>query len=206
TWAAYQCYGDPDWKLSGRGGWESTKRKARADEFDHIASTTSLSLAQQTLIVQSTFQGYDPAYQLERVRMLEQRWQKMQWAVSSAVADQFAQAYRAAGDLAGAIRWYETAVEQSGGQVSFRTLEEISNIRIRHAFEVVSSLKAEAGRLASAPHDGGARAARQQRGDLAKRLRAALASARTTIKDELSNLDKLIAVQATGDGESLRGP
>src|SRR5215471_10400533 len=38
TWAAYQCYGDPDWRLAGRGDWSTKTRKAAPDEFDHIAS------------------------------------------------------------------------------------------------------------------------------------------------------------------------
>jgi hypothetical protein len=135
----------------------------------------------------------------------------MQWDASSQIAELFAQAHRAAGDLASAVRWYETAVEKSGGHASFRTLEEISNIRIRHAFEVVNGLRAEVERLAATPRDGGARprgagrTARQQRSDVAKRLRSAIASARTTIKVEMKNLDKLTAFQETAERESLRG-
>jgi CHAT domain-containing protein len=195
TWAAYQCYGDPDWKLTGRGGWEQTTRKAPEDEFDHIGSTTALELALETLVVQSTFQGYSAEYQLERVKNLEKRWQKMQWDASNELASLFGQAYSAAGDLASTIRWYETAVEKSGGDVSFRTLEQLSNIRIRHAFEVVTGLKAELQRQATTAAAAGAR----------KRLRKAIASARSTIKDEMTLLEQLTEFQETSERQNLRG-
>jgi CHAT domain-containing protein len=195
TWAAYQCYGDPDWKLAGRGGWEKTTQKAPEDEFDHIGSTTALELALETLVVQSTFQGYSAEYQLERVRNLETRWQKMQWDASNEIATLFAQAYSAAGDLASTIRWYETAIEKSGGNVSFKTLEQLSNIRIRHAFEVVTGLKAETQRQTAPAATPGAR----------KRLREAIASARSTIKDEMELLEQLTEFQETPERQNLRG-
>jgi len=107
TWAAYQCYGDPDWrfKFKRKGAWPTASSPPRDDEFDDVGSVPALRLALNTLMVQSTFQGYDAAYQLKRVRNLEERWEKMGWGASSDLAELFARAHTAAGNLTDAIRW-----------------------------------------------------------------------------------------------------
>src|SRR5262249_6530720 len=127
-----------------------------------------------------------------RVKNLETRCQKMHWQVSSHVAELFAQAFGAAGDLGGAIKWYDTAIDVGGNNVSFKILEQVSNIRIRHAFEEVTRLKAESERE---PANAGVR----------RRLRTALASARAAVNDEMKVLDQLVAFQDTAERQSLRG-
>jgi CHAT domain-containing protein len=215
TWAAYQCYGDPDWVFRRQGGWTKTSAQAQEDEFDDVGSVNALELALDTLVVQSTFQGYDAAYQLERVRRLEQRWEKMRWGASSEVAERFAKAYAAANDLADAIRWYEAAIESTSGQVSFRILEQVSNLRVRHALEIVQSVQIERERHDTAATESGHRQRRgraagaggaaRQRTDVNRRLRGATEAARTTIKDEMRRLDQLTAFQETSERESMRG-
>lgn len=200
TWAAYQCYGDPDWTLWRRDGWGRV-RAASADEFDDVGSVPALYLALETLLVQSRFQGFAPDYQLERVRRLEARWQAMGWETSSEVAERFAQAYGAANDIASAIRWYETATRTGKAHVSFRILEQLSNLRIRAAWEHVRAVKH--GEPPAA--DAGARPAKRRATEARQRLRAATAEARQTILQEMKVLDRLNAFQETGERESLRG-
>ena len=48
TWAAYQCYGDPDWTFRREAGWKKKSSEAPADEFDDVGSVPSLELALQT--------------------------------------------------------------------------------------------------------------------------------------------------------------
>ena len=212
TWAAYQCYGDPDWMFGGRGGWSKTPPQAPDDEFEDVGSVPALQLALETLVVQSTFQGYDAAYQLERVRRLEQRWQKMRWDASE-VAELFARAYSAADDVPSTIRWYETAIEHAEGDVSFRIVEQLSNLRIRHALNAVQEARSERERLAAAPADDGGRRRRTSGGPTVARqrtaanakLRSAMASARTTIKGEMNVFKQLTAFGNTLERESLCG-
>jgi CHAT domain-containing protein len=212
TWAAYQCYGDPDWTFGHKSAWTSASSQAPADEFDDVGSIPALELALETLLVQSTFQGYDAAYQLGRVRSLEERWQKMRWVASSEIAELFARAYGAASDLPSAIRWYETAASTAEGHVSLHILEQLSNLRIRQALKAVDAARSESERLVAAPAQTGraqaapgSRTVRQQRADASKRLRAALLSARSTIKGEMKLFEQLTAFQETAERESLRG-
>jgi CHAT domain-containing protein len=206
TWAAYQCYGDPDWRLKRDPDATAGPRQARADEFDNVGSLQALELALQTIIVQSTYQGYTPSYQLDRLKRLEERWQAMGWTVSGDIAELFAQAYRAANDMSSAIDWYGRAIDTTKGDVSFKLLEEASNLRMRNAVGQVDVLRAEIGGAPPARKGGaaGRRSAAQQKAD-GKRLRAAIESARTAIADEKALLDQLVSFQETSERESLRG-
>ena len=65
TWAAYQCYGDPDWRLRRDGA--ETSSEPPEHEFEGVTSVAMLKLALETLLVQKTYQGYESSYQLKRV-------------------------------------------------------------------------------------------------------------------------------------------
>ena len=107
--------------------------QARADEFNNVGSINALKLALDTIVVQSNFQGFKAPYQRDRLAHLEARWNKMGWDATSDIAERFAKAYAAAADLPGAIRWYEAGITASDGDIPFRILEQVSNLRVRHA-------------------------------------------------------------------------
>jgi hypothetical protein len=136
--------------------------------------------ALEQLMVQTTFQGYAPDYQLERLQRLEQRWAAMGWQPTDDVAELFARAYDACGDRPSAIRWYEAAIAAGDGRISFRTLEQLSNLRIRQALREVKN----------AP---------------AKGKRPAIAAARRTIDAEIEQLTQLSDFEQTTERASLLG-
>jgi CHAT domain-containing protein len=203
TWAAYQCYGDPDWTFVKPEDWKPGAKQARPDEFDDIGSINALKLALDTLVVESEFQGADAAYQCDRLQNLERRWQSMAWPASSEVAERFAAAYAAAGDLANAIRWYETAMAEAEGHISFRMLEQVSNLRIRQALALLGDARAEETKLTAAKVGRGR--GRAQMTEARRRVRSATDAARSTIADEMKKLGQLTTFQATAERESLRG-
>ena len=57
TWAAYQCYGDPDWVFRREGGDANVPTAASEDEFAGVASAAALSLALETIVVQTKLPG-----------------------------------------------------------------------------------------------------------------------------------------------------
>ncbi len=202
TWAAYQCYGDPEWRLMRKVATSATSSLPHEREFDHVGSVTALRLALETLCVQSTFQGYAAKYQLKRIQNLEARWKNMGWNASGDIAGLFASAYKAAGNIPDAIRWYETTIAAGDKATSFHTLEQLSNLRIRHEYATVHSAKADRDRLVT---DGSAQTSARERAKAAVRLRAAIQKARTTIKDEIKRLERLTALQETVERASLHG-
>ena len=214
TWAAYQCYGDPDWVFRRDGGDGSSPSARQDDEFAGVASSPALKLALETIVVQTKFQRYKPEAQLVRVRALEQRFDD-RWGHLGDVAEWFGAAFVAGRDLESAIRWYERAVSAGDGSAPMKAAEQLANVRIRLGSETVERAQkqrdAAAARLKQISR--GRRAAdRKERMD-AKRavdaseraLRKSLVAARAEIKAGIAMLEKLGELHATLERESLRG-
>ena len=186
TWAAYQCYGDPEWQLLRDNDQSKASKQPSADEFDTIGSITGLKLALATLQVQTKFQNYEPAYQLKRLANLENRAKERGWQTANGVAELFAQAFAAAGDLGKAIEWYDTAVRDADGYVPFKALEQRDNLRVRQAWRDVEVAK------------------KKYKSKHPEFLRL-LHQARQDIRQALKTFDGLIGVKATAERENLRG-
>ena len=189
TWAAYQCYGDPDWQIR-RDGAAALPRPV-AQEFEGVTSVTMLKLALETLFVQKTYQGYESSYLLERVRFLEERFRRATWSPADGVAELFARVYAALGDLEEAISWYDAAIAVTDGNVSFKAIEQRANLRVRQAWAAIDTAREQA-RL------GGRRSktARRTRGGRKRAgegsFEQALEAARATILKSKNVLDKLM--------------
>lgn len=184
TWAAYQCYGDPDWV------WQRDEAEARrappplAQTYASIASPVALALALETLAVQSATQGAAPESQREKIRYLEARFEA-DWGGMGAVAEAFGVACAAANDIAHALHWYRRAVAANDGSASVKASEQLANLMARQAWERVDSAR--------------------RAGIDAARLKPMLAQSRDDIAIALRMLEALVAVAPTVERESLLG-
>jgi CHAT domain-containing protein len=205
TWAAYQCYGDPDWKLIQ----DDPNRKAAPPaegEFATIATVSGVELALRTLIAESTYQQkYEPAIQLQRLERLKARWLKLGWTTGQGIGELFADAHAAAGDMAGAIRWYDAVLASATGDVSVRAYEQRSNLRVRDAWAKVDNARQLAARATETRDRRTARETRRQRTQASKALRQAIAKARRSIRAEDRRLASLRMFGETAERASLRG-
>ena len=206
TWAAYQCYGDADWKLiKDNSDWKA--KTPAANEFDVIATIPVLKLALRTLNVESTYQKkYEPAVQLQRLEGLKARWLKMGWPAGQGIGELFAEAHAAASDLPGAIAWYDVALGSAAGDASIQAFEQRSNLRVREAWagveraqRALDALKPDAGRTSRA------RSVARRRVQAATALRKAIGRARRTISAEDRSLASLRTFGDTAERASLRG-
>lgn len=136
TWAAYQCYGDPDWVFRPAPADANLAASAWADDFSGIASAVSLALELERNIVATRFQCADPGEQLERLRQLESRYASA-WGARGDVAALFGEAFTEAGDVEAGLRWYERAVAAPDGRASMKAAEQLANVRGRLAWELV---------------------------------------------------------------------
>ncbi len=184
TWAAYQCYGDPDWRFEREGADAQHPSRPLADEFAIVASPPALALALETLAVQSKYlRTKEETEDLRaKIRHLEARFE-VSWGSIGAVAEAFGVAWTAARDVARAILWYERALEANDGSASLKAAEQLGNLRVRSAWESVAGLL----------NDGGAA------------LRDALPAARSTIEAALEALERIVAVAPSIERESLCG-
>ncbi len=191
TWAAYQCYGDPDWRFStGRVDAQSVAEPIR-DELTAIASPTALALALERVTVQSTYwRGVRPDEQRRKVLTLEARYEA-RWGSVGSIAEGFGRAWKALGDSERAIGWYQRAVAANDGTASLSAAEQLGSLRTRTAWQAVEQA-ADVWRRDRTP---AARAG----------LRARVRDARATIRAAIAQLSHLAAIQPTMERESLVG-
>jgi hypothetical protein len=187
TWAAYQCYGDPDWMF--RRDTPDAQRPSLGEEYQGVLSAAALERAVRTLAVQSEFQGAPPDVQRDRIRFLEEKAKATapEWLRIGSVAEAFGTANAKADDLRGAIRWYGAAIAAPDGSASLKAAEQLANLRARVAAEDVEAV-ARGGTEAGKPS-----------------LDAAIASAREEITDSIRLVERLVAVHKTLERQSFLG-
>jgi tetratricopeptide (TPR) repeat protein len=179
TWAAYQCYGDPDWQF--RRGTADAQRPSPpppAEELAGIPTAHALLLALQTLAVKSEFQNAPASEQASRLEYLENSSERL-WRNNGEVAEAFGNAWAKAGYFDEAITWYQRARVAPDGTASLAAIEQLVNLKVRRAWEQVTTPK-------------GSRKAAQQR-------------ARREITEAVALLDTLLSIGATVERESLYG-
>ena len=142
TWAAYQCYGDPNWVLRGRVGDAQANRIAPPDVGAGIASPAGLALALEEIAVRLRFMGGRADAEQATLQALEQRFDAL-WGDIGAVAEAFAVAWQASGAHAAAITWYERAQSAEDASASIKVQEQLGNLRVRAAWS--KGRKAQAG-------------------------------------------------------------
>jgi len=175
TWAAYQCYGDPNWRF--RRSESRASKPNPMDEYTAISSPLGLAIALEELAVQSRWQGATAQAQLEKARHLEARFGTL-WGGMGAIAEAFGVAYAEAGERAIAIGWYERAIGCNDASASIKVTEQLAHLRARQAWE----------RVQDAPKG--------------SRL---FAAGRKQIREALDALEALCRLQPTLERHSLRG-
>ncbi|MCC6248014.1 MAG: CHAT domain-containing protein [Rubrivivax sp.] len=181
TWAAYQCYGDPDWRFRrvGEGAGAAAVVDVQA-EYADIASPVGLAMALEKIAIDAQF-GNTGVVPQERVRHLEARFGS-RWGGMGAIAEAFGLAFAGVELLDDGIAWYERAVAANDGSASLCAAEQLANQRARRAWQRVKGLdRRDAG------------------------LAAAAAQARGEIAAALARLDALVALEPTVERQSLRG-
>jgi predicted chitinase/tetratricopeptide (TPR) repeat protein len=179
SWAAYQCYGDPDWTYRrGTGDAQRPSAPPPSQEFAGIGSATSLTLQLERLAVQSEYQRSTGILQADRLRYLKDTFEHF-WRTNGAVAEAFGNAWAKTGDLEEAIGWYEHARSAPDGSASLAAIEQLADLKARRAWELASSSKGRPSEAAQI--------------------------ARSQIAEALALLDTLTIMAPTLERESLYG-
>ncbi len=125
TWAAYQCYGDPNWTYVPADAGSDTPRRT-----PDIASADALKLRLETLVVEHTYGDRlidDARAQIEQL----ESGHAGSWGAQGAVAAAFGAAFAGIKDFARAVHWYTRALEAEDGMVSLHAMEQLGNARAR---------------------------------------------------------------------------
>jgi hypothetical protein len=207
TWGAYQCYGDPDWRLRRRG-IDAQAAPPAENEGAAIASAPALVLVLRTLATDMAYRQEAREGGLRRLQRLEQEC-AAQWGSMGTVAEAFGDAYAALGRNAQAVGWYQQALQAGDGGASLRSSEQLYNLMAREAWEQVARLQEEARALErqlADPDVQEARAALELRlDDVRSRTGNAAKEGIETIAEALKGLERLVALQPTVERENLCG-
>ncbi|MGH9143582.1 MAG: CHAT domain-containing protein, partial [Vicinamibacterales bacterium] len=191
TWAAYQCYGDPDWTFRSDGAG-AERITLPADEFSGVTSPTALLIALETVAVQSEFQKADPEKQRDKIRYLSDHFAHA-WGDIGRIAEAYGRACVLAGDAAGALAWYARALSANDGTASIKAAEQLGNIRAR------------LGPPAMSVHAAKRSSAKSTIRAAAARTRSSVSAERRAIEQAIAYLQQIVALQPSMERESLCG-
>jgi tetratricopeptide (TPR) repeat protein len=171
TWAAYQCYGDPNWTLELAVDDAQRPPPAPGPEFAGVTSPLALVLALSTIATMCKSWMPKPNFEEQRTKIRYlQSMHAATWGGMGEVAEAFANAWTQVGDRPAAIEWYRKALEARDGGASMKAIEQLENLRVRVAAE-----KIEAARKAADP----------------AALQAKAREAAEEVRDALRKLEKL---------------
>jgi hypothetical protein len=123
TWGAYQCYGDPDYRLRIDG--------PKPDDLATIAGAVEAALQ----ICEDVNVGLerDLDAQRSRVDKIEDEAGRRNWLGSAQLRVALAEARAELNDLPRAIEHYAAAASSAEGSVNVRASEQLANLRARDA-------------------------------------------------------------------------
>ncbi|SER72965.1 CHAT domain-containing protein [Azotobacter beijerinckii] len=137
TWAAYQCYGDPDWVFV-KGSEDANQPEPITEQgLDSIASAQALIVALELAVDDSRYKKVDRGRVLDTIEYLEARFGQI-WGEIGEVGEAFAQAWAEAGDTEKAIAWFEQAIGANDGSASLKASEQLGELRARMAWAKVT--------------------------------------------------------------------
>lgn len=160
TWGAYQCYGEPDWRLG------ATPAEGRNDEPPTFAAPAeALTEIERIREDAQTLGERDPGALKQRLDAIRNDAiaadeARRPWLARAEIVSACAQAYAELGAIDQAIADYECALKANRGSAAVRDIEQLADLRGRKAVRAAAVNDGMAG-------EGAARAA-------AKEIRAAI--------------------------------
>ncbi|MNM98733.1 CHAT domain protein [compost metagenome] len=138
TWAAFQCYGDPDWVLQRSTEDANQPCSARDLSLGSIASPQALVLALEIAIDDSRYKKIAKTQVIDMIETLERRFGR-QWVEIGSVCEAFGQAWAEAGETRRAIEWFEHAIGANDGSASLSSSEQLGDLQARLAWMEVKA-------------------------------------------------------------------
>ncbi|MDA1013649.1 MAG: CHAT domain-containing protein [Planctomycetota bacterium] len=139
TWGAYQCYGDPGFRLTkaASSSERATSERGLQVRVRRIAESAKHSYGQENA----------PAWEVCRLKCLKELAElatsSNDW-LSASVTFGFGKAYFELGDYETAHRWFSKSEKASGADASIELVAQISNLEVRLATRMHRNEKASA--------------------------------------------------------------
>ena len=144
TWGAYQCYGDPDYRLA-------TATDGVAGESELGFSTPEIAVTEiEDITAQlETVGAADPSWYLSQLARIEKWLQGQEWLSKPGICISLARAYWEALQFESALRFYRRALKEDSASLTLRDVEQLANLMTRFAVEATrAGAKADRRRIA----------------------------------------------------------
>jgi hypothetical protein len=130
-WAAFQCYGRPDWALDT----ERHRPTPAWPEYEGLATAPELAAVLETLATNAAASQAVGRGNGEMVKTLGELQSRhaSKWGAMGAVAEAFGVAWQQAGDLQQAQQWLQRAMMAADGSASLRAAERHAALHLRMA-------------------------------------------------------------------------
>jgi hypothetical protein len=138
TWGAYQCYGDPDYRLVSEGEGRATRALA---PFPSV-SAALYEIGNRRAALQA-IGGGDPARDLAALVDIRQRLEQQEWSERPRIALALALAHWDALDFEPALALYTKAITQNLQSASVGEIEQYANLVSRAAVQAWKDSKAD---------------------------------------------------------------
>lgn len=146
TWGAYQCYGDPDYRLP------TVEASTRNERPNFVAVVEAVEAAQRVRDDANIWLSRDSALEARLIEIEELAASWLQ-SGSAELRVALAEAWGELGDFDKAIAYYEAAVRGEDASFKLKAVEQLANFRARKAFASLRSASADARDHAAAIKD-----------------------------------------------------
>jgi CHAT domain-containing protein len=132
TWGAYQCYGDPDYRLTRDNSSYSddTENPAFASVPAVITEIENLSAQLETMGARK------PTWHLGRLKKIEDWLKEVKWTNNGSVNLALARAYWEALEYVDAQRYFQRALSEDPASVTLKDIEQLANLTSRACVDV----------------------------------------------------------------------
>ena len=130
TWGAYQCYGDPQYTLTGTRSWSSQAYERPQTPYDLVVRVNNLGQAAAT---DTDSKRKDRLAQLEAYVDRHKNPMLKKWEKQGDVCAAVGKAYGEFDRFDEAIAWYQKASATEDASVSIRAFEQYANLQARQA-------------------------------------------------------------------------
>ena len=128
TWGAYQCYGDPDYRLV------STTDTTTAETEPSFATSEIAVMEIEDIAAQlETVGDADPSWYLAQLRHIEQWLREQDWLAKPGVGISLARAHWEALQFEDALRFYRSALKEDSASLTLRDIEQLASLMTRFA-------------------------------------------------------------------------
>jgi CHAT domain-containing protein len=139
TWGAYQCYGDPDYRLiRGQGDFKEEEKFTWVTPSQVVAELNNITARLATMA------GRSAEFEKGRLKAIAGWLKEKPWHGDGRVGAALGRAFGEAKLFEEAIGYYKSALVAENAQATIRDIEQLANFESRHAVTLVGRGKPDA--------------------------------------------------------------